>query len=361
MSKKIIVAVMFGVFLSFGVANAQIEGFPSAGVTPGNPLFFLDRFFENVGTFFTFGEANKARRYLALSEERLAEIQALAEEQDNENTAQAVEFYEEQLTEAKERAGRTGDIDLEAEVTDATTRHLSAFDQVIERVPEQARESVQGAKERTMTGQLEALQGIAQEDPERAAGIFATAAEGRLQAARARAERDGEDDEKTEEVGEALGEYEKYAQFGEEISQIAQGLGKGETEVRTIVERATEQHMQVLQDVKSKVPSQAQEGVNRAMQNAERVKQFLPADIPGGVGPGGNGGEEESNGTIPEQIPSDVEDQIPQSGDQGEEEGVAETPGGGFAPEGVGGEEDEGEGVEQQEGGPPAGTPGGRP
>ncbi len=335
MSKKFITVVVLGVFLFFGTANAQTNNLPSAGTTPGSPIFFLDRFFEGVGTFFTFGEANKAQRYLALAEERLAEAQVLAERQDDENTTEAVELYEEQFAEAKERAGRTGEIDLEAEVTDATTRHLSALDQVLERVPEQARERVRAAKERTMTGQLEALRGIAQRDPERAAGIFAAAAEGRLRAAQAKAERGGDDEEEAEEVEEALDEYGQYAAFGEEISQIAQGLGTGETEVRTLVERATEHHLQVLQDVKSKVPSQAQDGINRAIQNAERVKQSLPADTPGRVGPGADdqkGGTPES-GFRPKDVGEDDESEV----------------------------EVENEETGQQQDGSPASVPGGRP
>ena len=359
--KKIIIISLLFAFTTVGVVDAQENDLPRAGTTPGSPLFFLDRFFEGIGTFFTFGEANKARRYLALAEERLAEAQALAERQDNENTTEATELYEEQLAEAKERAERAGELDLEAEVTDATTRHISALDQVLERVPEQARERVRVAKERTMTGQLASLRGIAQQDPERAAGIFATAAEGRLRAAQARAERGRDDEEEAEEVEEALGEYEKYAQFGEEISQIAQGLGEGVTEVRTLVERATRQHLQVLQDVKAKVPPQAQDGINRAMQNAERVKQFLPADIPGRVGPGAGGqrrGAPESGGTVPEQgrqfIPPAAQERIPQQ-QGGAPQG---TPGAGLRPESAGGDNER---ARQQQDGPPAGIPGGRP
>ncbi len=348
MSKKIIAIVVLEVFLFSGAASAQTNDLPSAGITPGSPIFFLDRFFEDIGTFFTFGEANKARRYLALAEERLAEAQVLAERQDDENTTEATELYEEQLTRTKERAGRIGEIDLEAEVTDATTRHLSALDQVLERMPEQARERVRAAKERTMTGQLEALRGIAERNPERAAGIFAAAAEGRLRAAQTRAERGGDDEEEAEEVEEALDEYGQYAAFGEKISQIAEGLGTGETEVRTLVERATQQHLQVLQDVKVKVPPQAQDSINRAMQNAERVKQFLPVDIPSRVGPDASdqrGDASESDSTVPEQgrqfVPPTTQERIPEQSGNGKQDGAnddapAGTPGAGLKPGGVG-------------------------
>ncbi len=371
MGKKIITIAMLGVLVFSGAAQAQTDdALPSAGITPGSSLFFLDRFFENIGTLFTFGEASKAQRYLALAEERLAETKALAEQQDGENTTKAIELYEEQLAEAKERVGRTGEIDLEEEVTNATTKHLSALDEVLERVPEQAREHVRAAKERTMTGQLEALRGIAQRDPERAAGVFAAAAEGRLQAVQAKAERGGDDEEEADEVEKALEEYGQYAAFGEEIMQIAEGLGTGETEVRTLVERATEQHLQVLEDVKSKVPLQAQDEINRALENAKRMRQLLPSDIPGRVGPDSDeqrGSAPESESTVPEQgsqfIPQDAQEQIPQqpgSNEQDEANGSApaETPGADLKPESVGGDNENEIEVEEeagQQGGPPAG------
>jgi len=346
MSKKFIAIAILGVFLFSSLASAQTNNMPLAGTTPGSPLFFLDRFFEDIGTFFTFGEANKARRYLALAEERLAEAQVLAEKQDSENTTKATELYEEQFAKAKERAGRTGEINLEAEVTDATTRHLTMLDEVFERVPEQAREQVRAAKARTVSGQIEALRSITQRDPEVAVDIFARAAEGRLNAAQARAGRGGDDEEEAEEVNEALEEYGKYAEFGREISTLAQGLQAGETTVEELVERATSHHRDVLRDVQGKVPPQAQQNIQRALDRAEQFEQNRSA-IPANRGQSDAG----PNETTP----------LP--------EAEQNTPGDGFRPESAGGN-NENEAAEEIEveneneqgaGGPPEDTPGRRP
>ncbi len=339
MREKIIVIAVLGVFLFSGAASAQTNSLPAAGTTPGSPFYFLDRLFEGVGTFFTFGEANKTRRYLALAEERLAEAQALAERQDSENTEKAAGLYEEQFAQAKERAGRTGELDLEAEVTDATTRHLAVLDQVLERVPEQAREQVRAAKERTMTGQIEALRGIAQRDPEAAIDIFARAAEGRLNAAQARAGRGGDDEEETEEVEEVLAEYEKYAEFGREISALAEGLQTGETTVEELVERATSHHRDVLRDVMDKVPPQAQEGIQRALDSAEQLEEgrpAIPAPVQQQTAPSNRTQSDDTSpgSADPAQLP-------PQAGQGNDSEN-----------------DDAGQG---QQGGPPAGTSGGRP
>lgn len=273
MKKTIIATLAVALLVTASPAFAQ-ESEPSAGTTPASPFFFVERFFEGIGTFFTFGNSAKAERYLALAAERLAEAKALAEE-GNERAQAAVALYEEQYEAAKERATAAADADLEARVTDATTRHLSVLDEVYEKVPEQAKASIQAAKERSMTGQIEALRGIAQRDPEAAVYIFARAAEGRLMAAQARANRGGDDE--AEDVEEALAEFEQYAEFGNEISTLAGGLQTGETTVEQLVERATSHYRDVLRDVQSKVPPQAQQSIQRALESAGQLEGRRPA------------------------------------------------------------------------------------
>ena len=278
--KKTLLIPLLVLMLFATPVMAQEDTLPEAGTTPASPFYFAERFFEGVGTFFTFGNSAKAERYLNLAEERLAEARELAEEGD-ERAERAVERYEEQVAKAKERAERTGEVDLEATVADATTKHLSALDQVLERVPEQARASIEAAKERSMNGQLESLRGLVERDPERAVEIYDRAAEGRLRAVEARANRGGaegdeedtEDAEDAEEALESLNDainsaFEKYSEFGREISNIAQGLQTGETTVEELVERATSRHQEILSGVRERVPEQAREGIDRAMDNS---------------------------------------------------------------------------------------------
>lgn len=274
MNKKIIAFAILGALMLTGVAQAQTADLPDPGTLPNSPFYFVKSFFEGAGTFFTFGNSAKAERYLALAEKRLTEAEALATQGD-ERAQAAVARYEKQYAQAKERAERADDLDLEAQINDATTRHLSVLDRVLERVPEQAKESVRAAKERSVTGQLESLRKIAERDPETAVDIFARAAEGRLNAANARAGRS-----ETEEAGDvekALEEFERYSQFGQEISTLAEGLQTGETTVEELVQRATSQHLQVLEDVRQKLPPQAQEQFQRALESAKEVQQLRPA------------------------------------------------------------------------------------
>ena len=103
--------------------------------------------------------------------------------------------------------------------------------------------------------------------------IFNRAAEGRLRAAEARANSGGDDSEKVKEVEEALEEFNEYAEFGKEISSLAEGLQTGDTTVEELVERATSHHLDILQSVRSKVPAEAQDGIQKAIDNAGRVQE----------------------------------------------------------------------------------------
>ena len=303
---------------------------PKPGMTPASPFYFVERFFESVGTFFTFGNNVKAERYLALSEERLAEALVLAEQGEGILAAAVIPMFQDQSERARVSAkavelaeGRKGlnavnvktarqegdpipDIDITtdqpnrnsgqdtdgdgvldplARVTDATTKHLTVLDLVLERVPEQAKASIEAAIERSMQGQIDSLREIAQRDPGVAAEVFERAvqarAEGRLKIGDITGEawmfeEDDEDMEertgrsKTTEAKVMLGgrlaeEFELYTELGKEISALAEGLQAGETTVEEIVERAISHYRDVLRDVQSKVSPQAQESTQRVL------------------------------------------------------------------------------------------------
>lgn len=276
--KKIVSTAMLSLLLFSGVVFAQEDTLPPAGITPESPFFFLDRFSEGVGTFFTFGSAAKAKRYLVLAEERLAEAQALAERGDD-NTEVAIKLFEEQFKSAQEKAQESGKFDVTAKVTEAAIKHISVLDEVIDRVPRQAKDALRATKERSLDGQIEALRALAKQDPQRMIGVFVKATERRLRAVQAKAERGSEDEEKADEAAVALEEYDKYTQFGQEISSIARSTRTVDTTVQDLVKKATSHHIQVLEDVRRKLPPQAQDKLQRALDNARRV-QGLGLAIP---------------------------------------------------------------------------------
>jgi len=262
LSWVIVISLLFS-----GAAYAQ-DGelqLPSPGITPDSPFYFVDIWGKKIGLFLAFGAEAKARKALTYAEERLAEAQTMAAKNKSRGVKQAASGYDEFLaivTEKAEEARREGvDVSDTSEIVAlATSKHLSVLDGVMDIVPDEAKEAITQARSVSINGQENALRALTTENPERATEINLKAAEARLNRAKAKAE-EGE----TAEVEEALEEFERLNKFGEEISQIAQGLGKNTTTVEQLVAKATSIHLEVLSEVYEKVPEQAKLAIERAM------------------------------------------------------------------------------------------------
>lgn len=253
----------------------DVAAIAPAGITPQSPLYAVDRFFERTGLFFAFGRAAKAERRLAIAEERLSEARALAD--DGDDRAEALtEEYEDTFEQATVEAELSGSEAVMSRVAEQATRHATVLDRVAEQVPEKARERVLAARDRFVENHIAVMRAVAEKNPERAATLFANAAERRALAAEHRAEKveNAEEklSEKADEVKERLAEYEKYAAFGEEVSLVARKLKTGEAEVDDVVKKATMRHIEVLERVREKAPEAAKQGLENALQNAERVR-----------------------------------------------------------------------------------------
>ena len=168
MIKRITIGVLLASFLTVGVAQSQVDDLPDPGMLPDNPVYFLKSWSEDIGTFFTFGEENKAERDFELSERRLSEAKALAEKGRGDMAEGVMERYEEQLDSAMQRAERArergADMDeLLERISERTLKHQEVLADVYERVPEEAREGIERAMENSMRGHEEALGAISQE------------------------------------------------------------------------------------------------------------------------------------------------------------------------------------------------------
>ena len=303
LSWVIVISLLFG-----GTAYAQDEELqlPSPGITPDSPFYFADIWGKKIGLFFTLGAEAKARKALTYAEERLAEAQAMAHKNKPNAVKGATNGYDEYInlaTERMEQTRREGvDVsDISEIVALATSKHLSVLDGVMDIVPEEAKEAITQARSVSINGQENALRTLARENPERAIEINLKAAEARLNRAKAKAE-EGE----TAEVEEALEEFERLNKFGEEISEIAQGLGKDTTTVEQLVAKATSIHLKVLAEVYEKVPEQAKEAIERAMsvsvRGHERAVEALKEK--------GALGEIPEEATLPEGIPEKVKKKL---------------------------------------------------
>ena len=274
----LLICILVISLLFSGTAYAQEEELPDPGITPDSPFYFFDNWGKNIGLFFAFGPEAKAQKALEYAEERLAEARAMAVRNKIREMEQAANSYDEFLaivaerTEEARQRGASGNIS--EKVALATQKHLDVLDRVKETVPKQAEETIARAREASINGQQNALRVLARERLERATEINLATIENRLNRVRATAS-----DNNTEEVEEALGDIDRLFRFGEEISEIARGLGKDTTTVEDLVLKATSVHLEVLAEVHEKVPEQARVAIENTMANSlmnrERVVEAL--------------------------------------------------------------------------------------
>lgn len=124
--------------------------------------------------------------------------------------------------------------------------------------------SIDEIRDRTTDTQFAAIASLVASDPEAAVETYRKTADFYLR----RLERSEEGDD----IGEHAETLDKYSSFGAEMATLAEGLQSGTTTVRELVQRATQHHRDVLQDVRERVPEEARAGIDRALENQERIR-----------------------------------------------------------------------------------------
>jgi hypothetical protein len=232
---------------------------------PGDALYSVKLGTEQVMMILPGDDVVKAERALSFADKRVREMEVLAEGGRSQDLDLAVEKYGYALNitvatmeQARNRGLAAGNVT--ARVAEATARHLSVLDRVWDMVPDEAKAAVAHARSVSQTGYFHALAALAKNNTVQAAEMNVAAMLGRLNRVRARVQ-----DEEALQI--ALQQFEAMAEFGEEISRIAQGLGLNITEVEELIAEATSKHLEVLADVWERVPEQARPAIERAMAN----------------------------------------------------------------------------------------------
>lgn len=164
MKKLTVLAILF-ISLTF-VAPIQASATTSAGVRSGSFFYFFDTTFENISLFFTFDSENKTKKALEYADERLAEIEAIAEEKNPDAVKAAVANYESNMALATEKSKDIKD-KIKAEnlltlIENNSTKNQEVLSAVLIKVPEEAREAITQAIEASRKGQEEAMRQIAE-------------------------------------------------------------------------------------------------------------------------------------------------------------------------------------------------------
>ncbi len=137
---------------------------PSAGIKPGNLLYFFDITFEHISLFFTFSNEKKAIKALSYADERLAEVEAVANENKPEAVATAMANYQENVSlataESKEIKDKEKAQNLLSTITDNTSKHQEVLTEVYNKVPDEAKKAIEKAIEVSIKEHEEALKEI---------------------------------------------------------------------------------------------------------------------------------------------------------------------------------------------------------
>lgn len=252
--------------------NAQTEAeLPSPGLTPDSPFYFLEIFFEGVGTFFTFGDVAKAERYANLAAERVAEAKAVVDKGKPEVAEKALTRYQEQLEKSLAKAdqaqakGKSVSAVTEI-VSQATAKHLTVLEELLERVPEQAKPAILQAREVSITGQVKALENLSKEKPERAANLNIQAIQNRLEKIKNEA-RDGDE----EDVERGLADF---AIFRNSLEKMAE---ENKMVLASLVSENMTGQIKDLDEAED-------EAENISPQMAEKVKAIKASAINGQIG-----------------------------------------------------------------------------
>lgn len=160
---------------SLGISAQEIK-LITPGITPDSPLYFLERIFEEIGTFLTFGKVAKAERYANLANERIAEAKAMADKGKPELVEKTLVIYQDQrekslikLKEARVKGEETTEV--EQLIAKTTPRHLEVLKDIYHKVPTETKEVIKSTiiisgKEQEQVVELLRQKGDLEEIPE---------------------------------------------------------------------------------------------------------------------------------------------------------------------------------------------------
>ena len=257
-----------GVILAIIVAVSALgagTAYASQSSLPGDALYPLKIATEQAGMMLLRDDTARAERALSFVERRIEEMEILAEEGRSQDLDLAAQKYGYALNMALSMMERASDMgsaagNITAQVAEATSRHLFVLDEIWDLVPGEVKGAIAYAGNVSEAGYFHAMTALARNNTIRATEMNLAAMEGRLNRIRSRVQN-------VEVVQIALHQFEGMAEFGEEISRIAQEMGLNMTEVEELVAEATGHHLEVLADIWERVPEQAKPGIEKAMAN----------------------------------------------------------------------------------------------
>ena len=213
----------------------------------------------------------RAEKAIKLANEKADEARKNALKGNSAEAENAAKGLETALNHAwsniEQAEGQGADMtDTIAKVSEATAKHSDKLSEVLERVPEQAKPHIEHAMEVSQRGHdhaLDALEKAAtqQSDPRRRASRLLDVADGRAIQVREATARGNSEDARRAAQG-----YERSLAGALNAVDAGQQQGQDMETVMNRVAEATTRHQGTLQEVKGRVPQEAQAAIDRAME-----------------------------------------------------------------------------------------------
>ncbi|XKT74900.1 MAG: hypothetical protein ACJKSS_01925 [Patescibacteria group bacterium UBA2103] len=294
--KAIILSLLFVPFLAFAQNEQTL---PSAGLTPENPFYFVDKLGEALQEFFTFSQEGKAHLQIAFAAERIAEIKIVLETKgvEAEGLAVAEARLQKHLGDAAEivvkEKGKGKDVsklakELDDNYNETKSALKASFDEQEEMLETQEDELKRALREAYQAGDTTQAEIIAEELGQVKAQLELLELkeeelEDELEAEEEKLEEEMEDSDEAEgEIEEALEEKQEiideatkdgvtlpvsaFFQFNNLISQAQNAFDAGDyKEAENLAEQADE----VLEDIEETVEKLEEELENGDEENED--------------------------------------------------------------------------------------------
>lgn len=166
MKKLIIIASILFLAVIFVTPVSVSANSVNPGIKPGSIFYFFDTAFEKINLFFTFNSEKKVEKALEYADERLAEAEAVANENKPESVEKVMENYQEKISLATEKSKEIKDEEKAKEllstISENTSKHQETLTEVYNKVPDEAKQAVERALSTSMKAQEQANEQIAE-------------------------------------------------------------------------------------------------------------------------------------------------------------------------------------------------------
>ena len=250
----------------YAAEAAETETLPDPGITPDSPFYFMDKWGKQISLTFTFNAKQKVHKALLYAEERLAEVEAMAQQNEVPAMERAANEYQHCLmtaTRNMEEAIAKG-ADTSDQVTTKLSKHISYMyqhqysHQRGDTECKDCQQIRQQIREMAQTCQEDAVEALASQNPEEALRLGVRLME---QACNRAQNMVGQAD--SEQIEEALQQCERFRAMNQEMIANCEQLGLG-PEAQQMLQKATA----------------AQEGVLNQIRNQSQISSGGSADAP---------------------------------------------------------------------------------